>query len=118
MQANDITAEIESLLPRGHAIEALAPRRDPLFGFAALWERDTCSLITTEPNDVMRDIHDRMPVIVAKDDYDEWLAGEKELPELRGVLMAMHAVGMAVNQAANDGPQLIAPVELDRGLFD
>jgi putative SOS response-associated peptidase YedK len=95
------------------------PKNDPLFGFAALWERDTCSLITTEPNAVMRDVHDRMPLIVPKDEYGTWLAGGMELlqapPEVE---IVARPVSMAVNTAANDSPKLIEPVELARGLFD
>lgn len=95
------------------------PRNEPLFGFAALWERDTCTLITTGPNALMRSIHDRMPVIIAKQDYAAWLAGEEGL--LQSVpenVLAVHPVSMAVNQAANDSPRLIEPVELARSLFD
>ncbi len=55
------------------------------FAFGAIWERwtpkndpgaeplVTCAIITTEVNEVMRPIHDRMPVIIAPDDYDTWL---------------------------------------------
>lgn len=58
---------------------------DEPFAFGAIWERWTpkndpgaqplvsCAIITTEPNDVMRPIHDRMPVIVSPADYDAWL---------------------------------------------
>lgn len=58
---------------------------DAPFSFGAIWERwtpkndpaaeplVTCAIITTEPNDVMRPIHERMPVIVAPEDYDAWL---------------------------------------------
>jgi putative SOS response-associated peptidase YedK len=95
------------------------PKSDPLFGFAALWERDTCSLITTEPNAVMRDIHDRMPLIVPKDRYGEWLSGgETLLAKPAEIELQARPVSMAVNTAANDSPRLIEPVELARGLFD
>jgi putative SOS response-associated peptidase YedK len=96
------------------------PTRDPLFGFAALWEADACTLITTEPNAVMRSIHERMPVIIAKEDYGAWLAGDEGLlrPPPDGALQA-HPVSMAVNQAANDSPALIERVALrTRSLFD
>ena len=64
----------------------------PLFAFAGLWEWwrypskygepgvETYTILTTEPNDILSDIHDRMPVIVREDDYDEWL--ENGSPEL------------------------------------
>ena len=60
-----------------------------------------------------------MPVIIARDDYGAWLAGDEGL--LRPApddALKVHPVGMAVNQAANDSPRLIEPVELPRGLFD
>jgi len=95
------------------------PRRDALFGFAALWERQSCTLITTEPNSVMHGIHDRMPLILAKESYAAWLAGEEDAPaSVPAGEIGVHPVSSAVNQAANDAPQLIAPVELERGLFD
>ena len=51
------------------------------FGFAGLWERwekgeepvESCTLITTEANGVVGQVHDRMPVILMPDDYDRWL---------------------------------------------
>lgn len=91
------------------------PKDKPLLGFAALWERDTCALITMDAIGPLRDIHERMPVIVAKQDYATWLAGE-DIPPYAA--LKWHPVGLAVNQAANDGPRLIEPVELARGLFD
>jgi putative SOS response-associated peptidase YedK len=95
------------------------PEDAALFGFAGLWERDTCSLITTDPNAAIRKIHDRMPLIVPRGSYAAWLAGDESIlvkpPDIR---MVAHPVGMAVNQAANDSPRLIEPVELARGLFD
>src|SRR5215471_2740191 len=55
---------------------------DSAFAFAGLWERwrgednkvvETCTILTTEPNSLVADIHDRMPVILRPDDYDLWL---------------------------------------------
>jgi putative SOS response-associated peptidase YedK len=86
---------------------------------AAVCENDRFSLITPEPNATLRNIHDRMPVIIARDDYARWLAGADGL--LRPApddALKVHPVGMAVNQAANDSPRLLDPVELPRGLFD
>ena len=90
-----------------------------LLALAAVWEGDTFSLITTQPNATLREIHDRMPVIIARDDYAAWLAGADGLlrPAPDDALRS-RPVGMAVNRAANDSPQLIEPVELARGLFD
>jgi putative SOS response-associated peptidase YedK len=95
------------------------PRHEPLLAFGALWERDTFSLITTEPNPVVAKVHDRMPFILRRESYAAWLAGDEALlREIPAVQIDAHPVGPAVNQAANDSPRLIEPVELARGLFD
>src|SRR6185312_1589265 len=62
---------------------AIALRDNSLFAFAGLWERwhdrstgqalETYSIITTDPNEVMLPIHDRMPVILKPSDYGRWL---------------------------------------------
>lgn len=55
------------------------------FGFAGLYESwvspegkpvDTCTIITTEPNDLLRPVHDRMPVILPKDREAHWIDPE------------------------------------------
>lgn len=55
---------------------------DSVFAFAGLWERwrdpaseivETCTILTTKPNSLVADVHDRMPAIVSADDYDLWL---------------------------------------------
>lgn len=108
--------------------QATAGRKQPYYFFptdgallalAAVWENNSFSLITTEPNATLRNIHDRMPVIIARADYGAWLAGAEGLlrPAADDALQA-HPVGMAVNQAANDSPRLLEPVELPRTLFD
>lgn len=96
-----------------------SPAAGPLLALAALYENGTFTLITTEPNGTMRNIHDRMPVIISPDDYAAWFSGEDGLlhPVADNFLKA-HAVGTAVNQAANDSPRLLEPVELPRTLFD
>lgn len=95
------------------------PKQEALFGFAALWEKGGCTLVTTGANAQLRGIHDRMPLILARDQYQKWLAGDegllKSIPESE---IVAHPVGMAVNQAANDSAALLEPVELARGLFD
>ena len=96
-----------------------SPADGPLLALAAVWEANTFSLVTTQPNATLRNIHDRMPVLIARDDYGAWLAGEDGL--LRPApddALQVRPVGMAVNQAANDSPRLLEPVELPRTLFD
>ncbi|HEX6157143.1 MAG TPA: SOS response-associated peptidase [Burkholderiales bacterium] len=95
------------------------PAAGPLLALAALYENGTFTLITTQPNATLRNIHDRMPVIIAPQNYPDWFAGADDLlgPAPDDALRA-HPVGMAVNQAANDSPKLLEPVELPRPLFD
>jgi putative SOS response-associated peptidase YedK len=96
------------------------PREGELFAFAGLWESwngpggplETCAIITTEPNEVMAPIHERMPVIVAPADYGRWLAGgEGLLGPCPSSSIAAHPVSKTVNRAANDSPDLIVPLD-------
>lgn len=81
-------------------------RAESLFAFAGLWDwhqdpKDPSAapvqaftIITTEPSDVLSDIHDRMPVIVMQEDYEAWLAsGSREL--LRSASSEAIEVGLA-----------------------
>ena len=103
------------------------------FAFAGLWSvwRDpngnripSCAIITTSANDVLRPIHDRMPVILPRDFEELWLDGDIEDPTaLTGVLtphpddaMEAYEVSSLVNSVANDGPEVIARVA-DHGKF-
>ena len=94
------------------------------FAFAGLWEPErgagtpaSCVILTTEPNDLLRPIHDRMPVIVERADYDRWLAPEDARPEALADLLrpcpaetlAARAVGPAVNNAHNEGAACLEP---------
>jgi putative SOS response-associated peptidase YedK len=89
-----------------------------LAGITALWNGvRTVSLITTEPNEVMRPIHDRMPVIVAPEDYAQWLdQGEQDVSELMRYVrpypaerMSAHRVSTRVSKPENDDRSLIEP---------
>ncbi|MBD2085292.1 SOS response-associated peptidase [Trichocoleus sp. ST-U3] len=94
------------------------------FGFAGLWEHwegedgeeiDSCTILTTEPNEVMRPIHNRMPVILDPKDYDLWLDSQVQKPELLQPLlrpysaeeMATYPVSTKVNKPMNDTAELI-----------
>ena len=96
------------------------PSSGELFAFAGVWESwngpqgplETCAIVTTEANAAMRPVHERMPVILSRDDYGHWLAGDGDLlrpcaPE--GIVV--HAVSRAVNDARNESPALIEPLE-------
>jgi putative SOS response-associated peptidase YedK len=85
-------------------------------------EIDSCTILTTEPNALMADLHNRMPLILAPEDFAEWLGrGVEEPPRqldaIRHLLRPyaaekMHAypVSTYVNNARNEGRECIAPV--------
>jgi putative SOS response-associated peptidase YedK len=96
------------------------------FAFAGLWDSwespdgsslKTCTIITTEPNELMETIHNRMPVILHPRDYARWLDPSPQTPEnLLPLLkpypadaMSAHPVSTLVNKPGNDLPQLIVP---------
>ena len=61
----------------------IPPADGELFAFAGLWDTwrgmESCTIVTTEANAAMRSIHERMPVIVAREHYAGWLHGEEGL---------------------------------------
>ncbi|MBF0506469.1 MAG: SOS response-associated peptidase [Nitrospirae bacterium] len=77
----------------------------------------TCAIITTEANDLLEPIHDRMPAIIPKDGEDLWLdphITEKErlMPLLRPYAsedMEMYDVSPLVNKPGYDSPEIIIP---------
>ncbi|HWP44668.1 MAG TPA: SOS response-associated peptidase, partial [Blastocatellia bacterium] len=94
------------------------------FGFAGLYEvweppegepLTTCTIITTEANELMKPIHDRMPVIIAKDREDFWLDPEvKDQDSLLELLkpypaedMEAYPVSKRVNSPGNNSPDCI-----------
>lgn len=101
--------------------------REGLFVMAGLyaWWREpgtgawllTATIITTQASDALGHIHDRMPMTVAPADWDAWL--DPRLTESQCALpllatpedMSVHAVSRAVNRVANNGPELVLPVE-------
>ena len=100
-----------------------------LFAFAGLWDRwqspdgriiETCAILTTTANELLTGIHDRMPVIVARDHYDRWLdPAMQDAPSTASLLkpfdsklMRCYPVSAQVNMVANDGPECSIRVEL------
>ncbi|HYY62481.1 MAG TPA: SOS response-associated peptidase [Burkholderiales bacterium] len=87
-----------------------------LAGITALWRGvRSVSLITTEPNALMQPIHDRMPVIVAPEDYAAWLdPAQHDAADLMRFVrpypaerMSAHRVSPRVSRPENDDPSLI-----------
>ncbi len=92
------------------------PLNDPCFGFAGLWEKhddlETFTIITTEANTLMSEVHHRMPVILDSKDYDCWLEeGNYELLKpCPSEEMGYHLISSAVNKPSNNSADLIQPV--------
>jgi len=77
---------------------------------------ETFTIVTTEPNDLVGELHHRMAVILADEDADRWLTGSTDVAqELLGPYpddeMRAYPVSTAVNSPANDRPELVEPVE-------
>jgi putative SOS response-associated peptidase YedK len=97
------------------------------FAFAGLWEIwnspdgseiRSCTIITTQPNALLQPIHNRMPVILPPETYQEWLSREERLPEKLNHLltpfppeeMVAYPVSKMVNSPQVDSPDLIRPI--------
>jgi putative SOS response-associated peptidase YedK len=107
---------------------AIALKDRSLFAFAGLWDSwkdkatgqslETYTVITTEPNEQMETIHNRMPVILAPKDYERWMepGGSSHLPV--DLLMPYPAENMKawkvkrdVGNVRNNRPELVEPIE-------
>lgn len=105
-------------------------RDERSFAFAGLWEKwkaadgkilETCTILTTEANEVLRPVHDRMPVILHPSDYDLWLEEDVRKQKLRKELlrpypaeeMSSHPVSTLVNSPSQQGAELLRPVAIN-----
>ena len=98
------------------------PDREP-YAFAGLWAAakggdgstvHSCAIVTCSPGDVVAPIHDRMPVILAREAEAAWLDPEASPEALRALLvpsdeLIVTEVSDAVNDVRQDGPALIEP---------
>lgn len=71
---------------------------------------ETFTVVTTEPNDVVADLHDRMAVVLTPAEEAAWLAGEDVPLDPYGGELCAYEVSTAVNDPSNDFPQLVEPV--------
>ena len=103
---------------------------DSVFAFAGLWERwrdptgefvETCTILTTRPNALVADVHDRMPAILKPEDYDLWLdPGMTNVALIADVLrpfdprpMKRYPVSTRVNRAENDDQQCAQEISIE-----
>jgi putative SOS response-associated peptidase YedK len=94
------------------------------FAMAGLWERwkgedgevlESCAIVVTDANELVRAIHDRMPVILGREDYAGWLDPDnKDFEWLQAILKpanperwTMHPVSRQVNSPRHDVPELL-----------
>jgi putative SOS response-associated peptidase YedK len=97
--------------------------------FAGIWEVwrgngeavTSCAIITTPPNDLVAELHDRMPAILSPEGYSDWLDPRTDSRVLSRMLlpypaadMEMYPVGFGVNSPDNDSSDLLEPE--DRGV--
>ena len=96
----------------------------PVFAFAGLWERwkpragepiETFTIVTTDAAEAVQPIHDRMPVILAREDEETWLAGSVD--EARAILkpyagpVTVRAVSRLVSDPRNEVPECLNDAE-------
>lgn len=103
------------------------PKEHKMFGFAGIYEvtkdKDGNELksfvvITTEPNNLNKDIHDRMPAILEPEDYDKWLDVDQTEIEVLGSLlkpfsdeyMEAYPISSLVNSPTNNFPEVLKPL--------
>jgi putative SOS response-associated peptidase YedK len=106
---------------------------EPL-AMAGIWERwkdpaggvvESCAILTTDANDLMLPVHDRMPVILEEPDFDRWLdLGEDDPSNLQPLLkphdsgsMLRKPISTLVNSLKNDGPEILAELNPETGEF-
>jgi putative SOS response-associated peptidase YedK len=101
----------------------IRPREGGLFAFAGLWERwldtqgkavESCTILTTEANEMMRPLHERMPVILDGDGEARWLDPHATPDALRalflpcaGERMEVCPVGAWVSDPRHEGPRCL-----------
>ena len=107
-------------------------REQPLFAFAGLWEQwvspggDTllsATILTTEANEFVAPVHQRMPVILAPEDHGAWLqpadreTHQRLLQPCAPDIMQAWPVSTFVNRPGNDSPETIEPLQDQAGLW-
>ena len=106
-----------------------------VFALAGLWDEwtspdgeviESCTILTTDPNAIVEDLHDRMPVIVPQGKYELWLdpdvtdfqAISDILKPYEATAMRRHPVSMRLNSSKNDDAASAAPITLETAKQD
>ena len=111
----------------------IGTKTDGIFAFAGLWDRwrvradarlggtlagarsgdtiETCTILTTAANAVLAPIHERMPVMLPRDTFGPWLAGEAvSLVPYPSEALSAHRVSALVNRPGNDDQRCAEPL--------
>lgn len=104
----------------------IRPANSGYFALAGLWDHwkgedgkeiESCAIITTEANSLMRTIHDRMPVILMREALASWIDSRTSQEVLLGMLgpcadlmMETYPVNSRVNSPRNNGPECVARI--------
>jgi putative SOS response-associated peptidase YedK len=86
----------------------IRPLGGGLFAFAGLWEGETCTILTTTANHLMRPLHERMPVIVGQEAEAAWL-DDATFAAYPSDLMEAFPVDTWVNNPRHEGPRCADP---------
>jgi putative SOS response-associated peptidase YedK len=113
--------------PDGKQPYCIHPKQRALFAFAGLYEHwrdragktiDSCTILVTQANPVIQSVHDRMPVILAPENYAVWLDPHRKDPAILKPLLrpapadevGLYAVSKRVNSPKNDDPGCLTPL--------
>lgn len=106
----------------------IGPEEDGIVAFAGIWDRWespdddrdllSCSILTTEAREPVKDIHHRMPVIIGEDQYERWLSPDDPSTMLEAMVdeapvdqLTAYPVDPAVNNAGYDAPDCVEPAQ-------
>jgi putative SOS response-associated peptidase YedK len=107
---------------------AVALRDGEIFALGGIWEAwrakesgewvITCAILTTEPNELLATIHDRMPVMIRPEDYRAWIDPSVQMGDVSRLVAPFPAeemrtweIGLLVNDPKTDDARVIAPVD-------
>jgi putative SOS response-associated peptidase YedK len=93
------------------------PKDGKLLAFAGLWEEDTFTILTTTANELAAEVHNRMPVILPREVYDQWLdTASQDVQDLLRPYPAnrlfARPVSTYISNAKNQGPQCVEGVDV------
>jgi putative SOS response-associated peptidase YedK len=104
----------------------MTPSDGDVLAFAGLWSAWgpesvlTCTILTAAAAGELRRVHDRMPLVIPREHWDEWLTAPDAAALLTPAVpssIELRPVGAAVGNVRNNGPELIVPEQTEATLF-